>query len=83
MELIPLPSPVHYELVLQLLEQQTMPAVRQNPALREQVAQLALALRKAAAYQKQIEAICQQGQLDFEFRWSINHPGFEPASKAD
>lgn len=83
MEPIPLPSPIHYEAVLQLLERQTIPAVRQNPALREQVAQLAIALRKAAACQKQIETICQQGQLDFEFRWSINHPRFEPASKAD
>jgi hypothetical protein len=40
MDQIPLPSPVHYELLLQLLERQTMSAVGQNPALRQQVNQL-------------------------------------------
>lgn len=72
MEPIPLPSPVHYEVVLQLLEKQTISAVRQNPALREQVNQLMVTLRKAAAQQKQLEASCQQAQLEFEFRWSLN-----------
>lgn len=80
MEPIPLPSPIHYELVLQLLERQTMLAVRQNPVLYEQVTQLLITLRKAAAQQKQVEAICQQTQQEFEFRWSINHHCCEPAS---
>ncbi len=54
MEPIPLPSLIHYELLLQLLRQ-TMLAVSQNPALRAQVNQLIITLRKAAAQQKHIE----------------------------
>ncbi|MBD2305853.1 DUF5340 domain-containing protein [Chroococcidiopsis sp. FACHB-1243] len=70
--MIPLPSPIHYEAVLQLLEQQTLPIVRQDPLLSEQVQQLIISLRKAAAQQKQLEASCQQAHVDYEFRWSIN-----------
>ena len=70
--MIPLPSPIHYELVLQLLEQQTLPIVRQDPLLSEQVKQLIISLRKASAQQKQLEASCQQAHVDYEFRWSLN-----------
>lgn len=70
--MIPLPSPIHYELLLQLLEQQTLPIVRQDPFLLEQVKQLVIYLRKAAAQQKQLEASCQQAHVDYEFRWSLN-----------
>ena len=80
MELIPLPSPIHYETILQLLERQTVSAARQNPALRAQINQLIVTLRKAAAQQKQIEATCQQTQLEYEFRWSLNHHSFESAA---
>ena len=73
MEQIPLPSPVHYELILQLLERQTMSAVNQNPNLRNQVNQLIITLRKAAVQQKQLEEICQFSSLQVEHRWSINH----------
>lgn len=73
MEQIPLPSPVHYELILQLLERQTMSAVHQNPNLRHQVNQLIITLRKAAVQQKQLEEICQFSSLQVEHRWSTNH----------
>lgn len=69
---IPLPSPIHYELLLQLLERQTRSAVSQNPALYQQVNQLIITLRKAAAQQKHIEEICQLSQIQVESRWSIN-----------
>lgn len=69
---IPLPSPIHYELLLQLLERQTRSAVSQNPALHQQVNQLIITLRKAAAQQKYIEEICQFSQIPVESRWSIN-----------
>lgn len=72
MEPIPLPSPIHYELLLQLLEQQTLPMVRQDPTLSVQVNQLIISLRKAAAQQKQLEASCQQVYVEYEFRWSLN-----------
>ncbi|MEA5507083.1 DUF5340 domain-containing protein [Halotia wernerae UHCC 0503] len=73
MEQIPLPSPVHYELILQLLERQTMSAVSQNPNLRRQVNQLIITLRKAAVQQKQLEEICQFSSVMVDHRWSINH----------
>jgi hypothetical protein len=73
MEQIPLPSPVHYELILQLLERQTMSAVSQNPDLRRQVNQLIITLRKAAVQQKQLEEICQFSSVVVDHRWSINH----------
>lgn len=83
MEPIPLPSPIHYELLLQLLEQQTMLAVSQSPALREQVHQLIIAIRKAAAQQKHLEETCKQTQMLVEFRWSLNHHNTEQVSAPD
>lgn len=72
MKSIPLPSHVHYELLLQLLERKTLAAVDQQPALREQVQQVIISLRKAFAQQKHLEDICQQTQVPFESRWSLN-----------
>lgn len=73
MEQIPLPSPIHYELLLQLLERQTMSAVSQNPDLRRQVNQLIITLRKAAVQQKQLEENCHCSSVGIDHRWSINH----------
>ncbi|BAZ08035.1 DUF5340 domain-containing protein [Calothrix sp. NIES-3974] len=79
MEQIPLPSPVHYELILQLLERQTMSAVYQNPDLRQQVNQLIITLRKAAVQQKHLEDACQFSSVPVDHRWSINHVKAEKA----
>jgi len=68
---LPLPSHVHYELLLQLLEQQTSFAANQKPQVREQVQQLIYSLRKALSQQKQIETTCEQLQIPVEYRWSI------------
>jgi Family of unknown function (DUF5340) len=73
MEQIPLPSPIHYELILQFLERQTLSAVHQNPDLRNQVNQLIITLRKAAVQQKRLEEICQVSSLSVDHRWSLNH----------
>ncbi len=83
MDSIPLPSPIHYELLLQLLERQTLPAVNQNSALREQVNQLIISIRKAAAQQKQLEASCKLAQLPVESRWSLNHHRLDSVSSQD
>ncbi len=72
MEHLPLPSHIHYELLLQLLERQTMVAADHNPLLRDQVQQLIVTLRKALAQQRQLEAVCEQGKLPYEFRWSLH-----------
>lgn len=72
MEPIPLPSHIHYELLLQLLERQTSFAVSQKPAIREQVHELISTLRKALAQQKQLEQNCERTNLPIEYRWSLN-----------
>ena len=68
MEQIPLPSPIHYELVLQLLERQTTFAVTGTPAMREKVQQLIVTMRKAAAQQKHLEESLQQAGLQVEIQ---------------
>lgn len=83
MEPIPLPSPIHYELLLQLLERQTLFAVNHNPALRDQVNQLIITLRKAAAQQKHLEETCMRVQMQVESRWSLNHASPEPVSSPE
>jgi hypothetical protein len=72
MEPIPLPSHIHYELLLQLLERQTTAAVGQKPAVQEQVQQLIVTLRKAASQQKHLEESCNRHNLPIEYRWSLN-----------
>lgn len=74
MEPIPLPSYIHYELLLQLLERQTWFAVNQKSPQQEQVQQLIITLRKALAQQRQLEASCQRANLPVEYRWSLNEP---------
>ncbi|PAX52312.1 DUF5340 domain-containing protein [Brunnivagina elsteri] len=73
MEQIPLPSPIHYELLLQMLERQTMSAVGQDQALRHQVNQLIITLRKAAVQQKHLEEACKFSAVEIDHRWSLNH----------
>ncbi|MGQ4648818.1 DUF5340 family protein [Lyngbya aestuarii] len=83
MEPIPLPSYVHYELLLQLLERQTSFAVGQKPVVREQVQELIITLRKALAQQKHLEQSCQQANLPIEYRWSLNKVSFEKEDPRD
>jgi hypothetical protein len=74
MEPIPLPSHIHYELLLQLLERQTMRAVDRNPIQKEQIQDLIVTLRKALVQQRQIEESCQRSNLPIDYRWSLNQP---------
>lgn len=75
MDKIPLPSPIHYELILQVLEKQTMTSLGQNQELRNQVNQLIITLRKAASQQKRLEETFQLSSIVIDHRWSINHFG--------
>ncbi|MGF1567561.1 MAG: DUF5340 family protein [Nodosilinea sp.] len=69
---IPLPSHIHYELLLQLLEQETMATVYQTPQLRLQVQELISTLRKALSQQRQLEETCNQRDIPLEYQWSTN-----------
>lgn len=83
MEPIPLPSRIHYELLLQVLERQTSFAVSQKPAVREQVHQLISTLRKAMAQQKQLEQACERTNLPIDYRWSLNNIAFDQPPSPD
>jgi hypothetical protein len=73
MGLVPLPSHIHYELLLQVLERQTLPAL--EPASDEyvQAQQVIVCLRKALAHQNTLEDSCLRSDLRVEHRWSLNH----------
>ena len=49
---LPLPSHIHYELLLQLLERQTAKGIQQEPNQKEQLQALIITLRKAFSQQK-------------------------------
>lgn len=83
MEPIPLPSYIHYELLLQLLERQTSFVASQQPAVREQVQQLIITLRKALAQQKQLEQSCQRANLPIDYHWSLNTLSLEREKSDD
>lgn len=83
MEPIPLPSYIHYELLLQLLERQTSFVANRQPAVREQVQQLIATLRKALAQQKQLEATCERAKLPIEYRWSLNNVAFDSENNTE
>ncbi|MBF2078857.1 MAG: DUF5340 domain-containing protein [Synechococcales cyanobacterium T60_A2020_003] len=72
MESIPLPSHIHYELLLQLLERQTVAVIGQDPHLRDQLHELIVTLRKARTQQKQLEENCQRAGISVEYHWSLN-----------
>lgn len=83
MQPIPLPSHIHYELLLQLLERQTSHAVRSNSSEYERVNQLIATLRKALSLQKSLESDCDRHGIPFEYRWSLNHnDANDPQSRA-
>lgn len=71
-EPIPLPSHVHYELLLQLLEQKSLFAIYQEPSLKLEVNELIIILRKAMSQQRRIEEECHRRGLTIDYRWSLN-----------
>lgn len=83
MEPIPLPSLVHYELLLQILERKTSFAVNQQPAVREQVQQLIITLRKALSQQKHLEQSLSQANIPIDYRWSLNSHKPEPEAAVE
>ncbi len=69
---IPLPSHIHYELLMQLLERQTLPVAYGDPQLRSQISELIIILRKALSQQRQLEEECRRVHLTVDYRWSLN-----------
>jgi Family of unknown function (DUF5340) len=70
-----LPSLIHYELVLQILEKQTqVDADDQDLVVRQQVQQLIITMRKAISQQRMLEDECSRRQLEVEHKWGLNNP---------
>ena len=78
---LPVPSHIHYELLLQLLERQTLPklhsemnqphiAAKMNIS-RDHLQSAIINLRKAFALQKQVEDLCQYHGIEISYRWSL------------
>jgi len=70
MQSIPLPSHIHYETLLQILERQTIQAVQGNPKQQEQVHELIVTLRKALSQQKYLEEGCERSGIPVDYRWA-------------
>ena len=71
---LPLPSHIHYELLLQLLERETSRDLKNGTEEYRQLQELVATLRRALAIQKQLEATCDRKQLPIEYHWSLNLP---------
>jgi len=71
-EPLPLPSHIHYELLLQLLERQTLFATFEEPELKLEVNELIITLRKALSQQRKLEEDCERLGLKIDYRWSLN-----------
>ena len=69
---LPLPSHIHYELLLQLLERQTAQNISPNQPQKEQLQSLIKTLRKAFSQQKQLEESCERSRISIEYHWSLN-----------
>jgi hypothetical protein len=72
MDRIKLPSLVHYELILQILERQTMISADRDPIVRARVQQLIVTLRKALSQHKLLEDTCNHQQMEIEHVWALN-----------
>jgi hypothetical protein len=83
MEPLPLPSHIHYELLLQMLERQTTVAGDRHPVVQDQIHQLIITLRKALSQQKQLEESCKRHQISVEYRWSLNDPRLKDQASKD
>jgi Family of unknown function (DUF5340) len=67
---IPIPAHIHYELLLQLLERQTLAAIPRES--RDQIQSMIVMIRKAIATQRQLEENLSQQGISVSYRWSLN-----------
>jgi hypothetical protein len=74
MDKIRIPSLIHYELVLQVLERQTTPDANLDPAISDRVKELIVTLRKALSQHKALEQACNLQHREIEHVWSLNSP---------
>jgi hypothetical protein len=69
---IPVPAHVHYEVLLQLLERQTFPAVEERDFNnRARMHDLINSLRKAFSQQQQLESDWRMRGYEVDYRWTL------------
>lgn len=69
---VPVPAHIHYELVLQILERASLPALPPNSSGYQQLHSAVIHLRKALRLQKQFEEEWQSAGGSVEYQWSLN-----------
>ena len=79
MDPLPLPSHIHYETILQILERKTQRIADQDPLARAQIQQLLLTVRKAFSQQKQLERSYDQLRKPYEYHWSLTNQAEDPS----
>ena len=82
MNSLPLPAHIHYELLLQLLEQKSFPVLQDmaldanlSPKLkasREYLHSTMVMIRKALVLQKQLEEICEAQGIPISYHWALS-----------
>ncbi len=80
MSLIPIPSTVHYEVPLQILEQQTLRAISGHPEQRQLAHEMVITLRKVMALQRRLEESCEESHIQLEHRWSLEQRTFDTSA---
>ncbi|BCX11620.1 MAG: hypothetical protein KatS3mg067_0558 [Thermosynechococcus sp.] len=68
---VPVPAHIHYELVLKILEQVSLPALPPNSTAYQQLHSAVIHLRKALRLQKQFEEEWQLSGGSVEYQWSL------------
>lgn len=68
---VPVPSHIHYESLLQILEQVSLPSLPPSSAAYQQLHTAVIHLRKALRLQKQFEEEWQLNGGRVEYQWSV------------
>ncbi|GAB4353222.1 MAG: hypothetical protein Fur0042_21920 [Cyanophyceae cyanobacterium] len=75
MDPVALPSHIHYEIILQVLERETTATIPPGSPEQRSLQELTATLRRAFALQKHLEAACQEQHLPIDYRWTVTPRG--------
>lgn len=83
MDPVALPSHIHYEVILQVLERETSATIPSGSPEQRSLQELTATLRRAFALQKHLEAACQERQWPVDYRWTVTpRAGATPTPEA-
>ena len=83
MDPVALPSHIHYEIILQVLERETTSTIPTGSPEQRSIQELTATLRRAFSLQKQLESRCAEHRIPIDYRWSVAPPAAlsAPASR--